>query len=94
MRQTFVALIRKEPGTDFWVDIPDLPGCVSVGATPKLAEANFRAALAIHLQAMADLCLPLPSPRTLYAVLSAEKDPFIDNFEIEIDDSAFGETPI
>jgi predicted RNase H-like HicB family nuclease len=42
----YVAVIRKVPGTDYWVDIPDIPGCISRGATPDAAKANFREALA------------------------------------------------
>jgi predicted RNase H-like HicB family nuclease len=89
MNHTYVALIRKEPGTDYWVDIPDLPGCVSAGDTPEKAKANFQEALVMHLRAMADQGLSLPSPRTLDDVLSTERDPFTDSFAVEIDDSAF-----
>lgn len=46
----FVAVIRKVPGTDYWADIPDIPGCVSRGATPEEAIANIREALALHLE--------------------------------------------
>lgn len=27
----YTALIRKESGTDYWIDAPDIPGCVSSG---------------------------------------------------------------
>jgi predicted RNase H-like HicB family nuclease len=29
----YIALIRKEPDSDFGVDFPDFPGCVTAGRT-------------------------------------------------------------
>ena len=34
----YVALMRKEVTTDFCLDIPDLPGCVSYGDTVEAAK--------------------------------------------------------
>jgi predicted RNase H-like HicB family nuclease len=30
-----IALLRKEPSSDFGVDLPDFPGCVTAGKTPE-----------------------------------------------------------
>ncbi len=30
---SYIALIRKDADSDFGVDFPDFPGCVSAGAT-------------------------------------------------------------
>ena len=49
---TYVAVIRKTPRTDYWVSIPDLPGCASNGKTIAAAKENFREALALHLESM------------------------------------------
>ena len=35
MARKYVALIRKEDTTEYWVDIPDLPGCISAGKTEE-----------------------------------------------------------
>jgi predicted RNase H-like HicB family nuclease len=32
MRQ-FIALIHEDPGSDYGVSFPDLPGCVTAGST-------------------------------------------------------------
>ena len=84
MTQKFVALIRKESGTDYWVDIPDLPGCVSSGVTEDEAKANFQGALALHLEGMKEEGLGLPVPRSREDVLAAEEDEYLSDYIIEI----------
>ncbi len=39
---------------------PDVPGCVTTGATREETAANMREALALHLEALRDAGLPLP----------------------------------
>lgn len=75
---SYIAVIRKAEGTDYWVDIPDIPGCVSRGQTPEAARANFREALALHLKDRQTL----PPPR---AQLAAEElEDSIETFTIEL----------
>ena len=84
MARKFVALIRKEESTDYWVDIPDLPGCVSSGKSEEEAKANFREALEMHLAAMREDILSLSKARSRDEILSAERDPYISDYMIEI----------
>lgn len=77
---TYIAVIRKTPDTDYWVDIPDIPGCVSRGATAEAAKRNFREALALHLKGDA----ALPPPRTRQQLRADELEDSVDTFEIEI----------
>ena len=44
----YVVIIRKAPGTDYWVDAPDIPGCISRGTTTDEARKNFAEALLFH----------------------------------------------
>lgn len=81
----FVALIRKEENTDYWVDIPDLPGCISYGKTEDEAKANFKEALNLHLEAMQKDGQSLPQPRSRNEVLSTEEDPYITDYAVEVD---------
>jgi len=81
----YVALIRKEENTDYWVDIPDLPGCVSSGETKEDAIANFQEALDIHMDTMREDNLEFPEARPLANVLEAEKDEYLEAYVIEID---------
>jgi predicted RNase H-like HicB family nuclease len=58
-----------EPGpANFSAYVPDLPGCISTGATPAEAERNIREALALHLEGLAedDLAIPLPTTAVAY----------------------------
>ena len=84
MTQKFVALIRKEEETDYWVDIPDLPGCASCGVTEEKAKVNFHEALALHLEAMKEEGLAMPVPRSREDVLAAEEeDEYVSDYIVE-----------
>jgi predicted RNase H-like HicB family nuclease len=79
----YIALVRKEDHTDYWVDIPDIPGCVADGETLEDAMKNFEEALAFHLEG-ANLAA-LPQPRALAAVLQDEQDPHVEAYAVELD---------
>ena len=84
MTRKYVALIRKESGTDYWVDIPDLPGCVSSGATEEEAKANIQEGLKLHLEALKEQGTALPVPRSRDDVLAAEEDEYLSDYIVEI----------
>lgn len=65
MARNYIALIRKEADSDFGVEFPDLPGCVTAGVTLDEAAAMAREALALHLEGMAEEGEPLPEPSSL-----------------------------
>jgi predicted RNase H-like HicB family nuclease len=58
----YVALIHKEPKSDFGVSFPDFPGCITAGSTVQEAMAMAREALAGHIEVMTDEGLPIPAP--------------------------------
>ncbi len=80
----YIALIRKEDETDYWVDVPDLPGCISRGETIDEAMANFQDALELHLQAARKSNEALPSPREKDEVIGAEEDPWHQAYWVEV----------
>ncbi len=86
MSKSYVALIRKEDNTEYWIDIPDVPGCASCGETIDAAIANFEDALQFHLQGMKESGVFLQDPRSVQDVLRSEEDPFIESYMVEIDD--------
>ena len=45
--------------------VPDLPGCVSTGATVEDVERNIREAIEFHLEGMREDGEPIPQPTTL-----------------------------
>ena len=66
----YIALIRKEDGTDYGVDFPDFPGCVTAGSDLDEALANSREALALHIEGLADAGEDIPEASTLEAVMA------------------------
>jgi predicted RNase H-like HicB family nuclease len=49
-------------GTNYSAWSPDLPGCVSTGATVTKTIANMREAIALHLDGLASDGEPVPVP--------------------------------
>lgn len=46
---SYIALLRKDRNSDFGVEFPDLPGCVSAGSTLEEARVMAEEALAAHV---------------------------------------------
>jgi predicted RNase H-like HicB family nuclease len=58
-------LIVIEPtGTGFSAYSPDLPGCVSTGATRDACESNMHEAIVLHLDGLREEGETVPSPVT------------------------------
>lgn len=54
-----------ERGDSNWAAfVPDLPGCVSTGATLEETKRNIREAIELHLEAMREVGEPIPPPAT------------------------------
>lgn len=64
----FIAYLRKDPGSDFGVEFPDVPGCVSAGRTMEEARAMAAEALAGHMAVLQETGQPAPAPSTLDAL--------------------------
>ena len=56
-------IVLERTGTGYSAYSPELPGCVSTGATREKAEANMREAIAFHLEGLRDEGLPVPEPQ-------------------------------
>ena len=66
----YIALIHKDPATDYGVSFPDLPGCISAGSTLDEARAMAAEALGLHLDGMAEDGEAIPDPSTLEAIMA------------------------
>lgn len=66
----YIALIRKTAGSDYGVDFPDLPGCVTAGRTLDEARRMAAEALALHIEGMVEDREPLPEPAELDAIMA------------------------
>jgi predicted RNase H-like HicB family nuclease len=86
MAASYIAIIRKEPNTDYWVDVPDVPGCFSSGVTIEEAKAHFAEALGLHLKGTKEDGLSLKPPCSRDQVLADDQDPgIIESYVIEIE---------
>jgi len=66
----YIALIHKEPDSDFGVSFPDFPGCVTAGTTLQEALAMAAEALAGHIEAMIEEGEAVPEPSDADAVMA------------------------
>jgi predicted RNase H-like HicB family nuclease len=66
----YIALLRKEPSSDFGVDFPDFPGCVTAGQTLEEARLMAAEALALQVDGMQQDGEPIPEPSALDAIMS------------------------
>jgi predicted RNase H-like HicB family nuclease len=69
MRQ-YIALIHKDAESEFGVSFPDLPGCVTAGATLDEARDMAAEALAFHLAGLAEDGEAIPESSTLETVMN------------------------
>jgi predicted RNase H-like HicB family nuclease len=57
----YAVVFEKAP--DNWAAyVPDLPGCITTGATLEQTKRNIREAIELHLQSMRDVGEPIPEP--------------------------------
>lgn len=66
----YIALIHMDADSEFGVSFPDLPGCVSVGATMEEARINAEEALLLHVDGMIEDGEAIPAPSTLDEVMA------------------------
>jgi predicted RNase H-like HicB family nuclease len=66
----YIALIHKEPGSDYGVSFPDFPGCISAGKTLDEARAAAVEGLALHIEGMIEDGETIPAASTLEAVMA------------------------
>ena len=66
----YAVVIEKADG-NYSAYVPDLPGCVATGNTPKEAEKEIREAIRFHLDGLREDGLPTPKPSTTLAYVDA-----------------------
>jgi len=61
----YLAVVHKEPNSDFGVSFPDFPGCVTAGATLDEAKDMAHDALSLHVKGLLEDGGPMPAPSKL-----------------------------
>ncbi len=59
------AVIFEQAQGNWAAYVPDLPGCISTGATLEETERNIREAIEGHLRVLRDFGEPVPNPTSL-----------------------------
>jgi predicted RNase H-like HicB family nuclease len=57
-------MVIEPTETGFSAYSPDLPGCVSTGATRDEVEQNMQEAIELHLEGLREEGYPVPEPST------------------------------
>ncbi|MBW2291894.1 MAG: type II toxin-antitoxin system HicB family antitoxin [Deltaproteobacteria bacterium] len=84
---SYIGLLRKDPDSDFGVDFPDFPGCVTAGTTLEEAREFAVEALTLHLEGMAEGGEPIPDPTTLDVVMGDEHNRDAVAFMVDVADA-------
>ena len=71
MTDYYPALIRKDAESDFGVEFPDMPGCVTAGKTIEEALRNAEEALRFHVDGMIEDGDAVPPPSPVESVLAS-----------------------
>lgn len=66
----YIALIHKEPGSDYGVSFPDFPGVISAGRTLDETRAMAQEALEFHIEGLVEDGEPIPEPSSLEQVMT------------------------
>jgi predicted RNase H-like HicB family nuclease len=70
----YIALIHKEPASDYGVSFPDFPGCVTAGTTLDGARREAAEALALHIDGMIEDGEAIPDPSSLEDVMAEREN--------------------
>jgi predicted RNase H-like HicB family nuclease len=66
----YIAVIHKDPKSDYGVSFPDFPGCVTAGSSIDAAKEMAIDALSLHIKGMAADGEKIPAPSKLDDILA------------------------
>lgn len=81
---TYIALLRKEKKSDYGVDFPDFPGCITAGKTLEEAKDMAQEALQGHLDCMIEYGDEIPEPRSLETIMNDSNNKDAVAFLVEV----------
>lgn len=65
MARSYIALLRKDKDSDYGVEFPDFPGCVTAGKTLEEAQTFAKEALEFHVRGMLEDGEGIPEPSSM-----------------------------
>jgi predicted RNase H-like HicB family nuclease len=66
----YIALIRKQPDSDYGVEFPDFPGCITAGKSLEEARRMASEALNFHIAGMVEDRETIPHPSALDEIMA------------------------
>lgn len=67
---TYIAIIHKDPKSDYGVSFPDFPGCITAGGTLDEAKDMAVEALTGHIRCLLEDGEAIPSPSSLENIMA------------------------
>ncbi len=80
----YIALLRKDADSDYGVDFPDFPGCVTAGTSLEEARHMAAEALELHIAGMQEDHEPIPEPSSLDAIMGDPENRDAVAFLVEV----------
>ena len=65
----FIAVVHKDPKSDFGVSFPDFPGCITAGTSIDEAKDMAHDALSLHVKGLLEDGEDIPSPSKLEDIM-------------------------
>ena len=66
----YIAIVHKDPKSDFGVSFPDFPGCITAGRNIDEAKDMAQEALTLHIHGMIEDGERLPTPSKLEEIMA------------------------
>ena len=65
----YIAIVHKDPKSDFGVSFPDFPGCITAGSSIDEAKDMAHDALSLHIKGMMEDGENIPTPSKLEDIM-------------------------
>ena len=66
----YIAVVHKDPKSDFGVSFPDFPGCITAGSSIDEAKDMAHDALELHIKGMLEDGENIPAPSNLEDIMA------------------------
>ena len=66
----YIAVVHKDPKSDFGVSFPDFPGCITAGTSIDEAKDMANDALSLHVKGLLEDGEDMPSPSKLEDIMN------------------------
>lgn len=83
---SYLALLHKDPDSDYGVSFPDFPGCVTAGTTLEDAWRMAAEVLPFHIDGMRSGGEPIPEPTSVETIMAAPENEGALPFLVQVPD--------